>query len=64
MLAERARIAHLMSKCPYCHRRLRQWGTRCRACRRYVLRWHHIALLSLAALAALALLLDLLYKVY
>ena len=64
MLAVRAPIAYLMAKCPYCHRKLRQFGTRCRACRRYILRWPHIAVLSLAALTALALLLDLLYKFY
>jgi len=43
---------------------LRRFGTRCRACRRYILRWPHIILLSLAALTGLALLLDLLIKVY
>ena len=53
-----------MAKCPYCHRPLRQFGTRCRACRRYILRWPHFVLLSLASLAALALLLDILLRVY
>ncbi|HYX43202.1 MAG TPA: hypothetical protein VE821_15960 [Pyrinomonadaceae bacterium] len=53
-----------MTKCPYCQRPLRRFGTRCRACRRYVLRWPHIVLLSLAALTGLALLLDLLIRVY
>jgi hypothetical protein len=53
-----------MTKCPYCQRPLRRFGTRCRACRRYILRWPHIVLLSLAALTGLALLLDLLIKVY
>jgi hypothetical protein len=43
---------------------LRSFGTRCRACRRYVLRWPHILVLSLAVLTGLALLLDLLIRAY
>jgi hypothetical protein len=64
MLQAQAPNAPRMAKCPYCHRPLRQFGTRCRACRRYVLRWPHIVLLSVAVLTGLALLLDLLLRVY
>ena len=64
MLARRTPVAFRMAKCPYCHRPLRRFGTRCRACRRYILRWPHFVLLSLVSLAALALLLDLLLRVY
>ena len=64
MLARLNSQSLVMTKCPYCHRPLRQFGTRCRACRRYILRWPHFVLLSLASLAALALLLDLLLKAY
>jgi hypothetical protein len=42
---------------------LRGFGIKCRACRRYVLRWPHLLLISVAALAAVALLLDLLLRV-
>ncbi|CAN5237252.1 MAG: hypothetical protein ACR2GW_01205 [Pyrinomonadaceae bacterium] len=52
-----------MPKCPYCARPLRGAGIKCRACRRYVLRWPHWLLLSLFALAALALLLDALFRI-
>jgi hypothetical protein len=38
---------------------LRRFGTRCGACRRYVLRWPHILFLSLLALTFIVLLLDL-----
>ncbi|MGH9941156.1 MAG: hypothetical protein ACRD9R_02220 [Pyrinomonadaceae bacterium] len=50
-------------KCSYCARPLRGAGIKCRACRRYVLRWPHWLLLSLITLAALVLALDLLLRV-
>jgi hypothetical protein len=46
-----------MTKCPYCARPLH--GLRCRACRRYVLRRVHVALLALLAAAAVFGLLEL-----
>lgn len=52
-----------MPQCPYCARPLRGAGIKCRACRRYVLRWPHWLLLSLFALAALALLLEALFGI-
>ena len=48
-----------MAKCPYCDRRLRGFGLKCRACRRYLLRWPHYLLLALLLLVALTLLLEL-----
>ena len=52
-----------MLKCPYCARPLRGLGLRCRACRRYVLRWPHMILLSVVGLAAVVLLLELISRV-
>ena len=46
-------------KCLYCARPLRKGGLWCRACRRYILRWPHFALLALAGLAVLYALLEL-----
>lgn len=40
-----------MNKCPYCARPLKMAGTRCRACRRFVLGWPHITLLLLLGTA-------------
>jgi hypothetical protein len=51
-----------MAKCPYCARPLHN-GIRCRACRRYVLGWPHIAALVVAALAAAVVLLEILFRV-
>ncbi len=51
-----------MPKCPYCARPLRGAGFKCRACRRYILRWPHVLLLSLLGLAVLALLLDVIFR--
>jgi hypothetical protein len=50
------------AKCPYCARPLRGFGLKCRACRRYVLRWHHVLLLAVIGLAALAYTLDFLFR--
>ena len=51
-----------MPKCLYCARPLRGLGLRCRACRRYVLRWPHVIVLSVVALTILVLLLELLFR--
>ncbi|HZI18023.1 MAG TPA: hypothetical protein VEY09_05445 [Pyrinomonadaceae bacterium] len=51
-----------MAKCPYCSRPLHH-GIRCRACRRYVLRWPHIAVLTLVLGVAVVFLLELLFRV-
>lgn len=47
-----------MAKCPYCKRPLAGLGLKCRACRRYVLGWPHVLLLSIAVLVSLAILLE------
>ena len=52
-----------MLKCLYCARPLRGLGLRCRACRRYVLRWPHIAVLSVVGLVAVLLLLELFFRI-
>ncbi len=52
-----------MAKCPYCARPLRMAGLRCRACRRYVLRWPHMVVLSFVLLAAVVLILELLFRI-
>ena len=49
-------------KCLYCDRPLRGTGLKCRACRRYVLRWPHYLLLTLFGLGLVALLLDLIFR--
>lgn len=51
-----------MLKCPYCARPLPGAGVRCRACRRYVLRWPHMIMLSLALLVAVVLILELFFR--
>jgi hypothetical protein len=38
-------------------------GVRCRACRRYVLRWPHVAALSFVLLLVVVVLLELLFRV-
>ena len=48
-----------MAKCPYCKRPLKGLGLKCRACRRYVLGWPHVLLLSLFVLISLAVILEL-----
>ena len=50
------------AKCPYCARPLRGIGIKCRACRRYVLRWYHILPVVAVGLVALAYLLDLMFR--
>jgi hypothetical protein len=50
------------ARCPYCARPLRGLGLKCRACRRYVLRWPHIVVLTVAGLAALLLILEGLFR--
>lgn len=49
-----------MAKCPYCKRPLPGLGLKCRACRRYVLGWQHVLLLTVFTLVLLAVLLELL----
>ena len=52
-----------MLKCLYCARPLRGLGLKCKACRRYVLRWPHIAVLSVVGLIAVLLFLELLFRI-
>ncbi|HEY0101404.1 MAG TPA: hypothetical protein VGB76_20940 [Pyrinomonadaceae bacterium] len=52
-----------MAKCPYCKRPLAGLGLNCRACRRYVLGWPHVLLLSLVILISLAVLLELMLHI-
>jgi hypothetical protein len=49
-----------MTRCPYCARPLKGLGLKCRACRRYILRWPHLLALSALLLVAVLVLLDLL----
>jgi hypothetical protein len=51
-----------MTKCPYCARPLRAAGLHCRACRRWVLRRHHILVLALLGVAIAVALLELLFR--
>ena len=54
-----------MPKCPYCARPLKGlFGLKCRACRRYVLRWPHLLVLSAVLLAAVLVLLELLLRTH
>lgn len=39
-------------KCPYCARHVSKGSLKCRACRRYVLGWPHLLVLSLLSLFA------------
>ena len=48
-----------MAKCPYCKRPLPGLGIKCRACRRYVLGWPHVLLLSIFVLISLAAMFEL-----
>lgn len=52
------------AKCRHCARPLRGFGLKCRACRRYVLRWYHQLFLAIVGVAALLYLLDVLYRLY
>lgn len=52
------------AKCLYCARPLRGFGLKCRACRRYVLRWYHFTIISVVGVGALIYLLDVLYRLY
>ena len=49
-----------MPKCKYCARPLKGFGIKCRACRRYVLRWPHLILLAVVVVAAVVAITDLL----
>ena len=51
-----------MIKCPYCARPLRMGGIKCRACRRYVLRWPHVMFIIVLSVFLLAALLEILYR--
>lgn len=53
-----------MSRCPYCARPLKGLGLNCRACRRYLLRWPHLLVLSVALLVAVLALLELLLRTH
>lgn len=52
-----------MLKCLYCARPLRGLGLKCKACRRYVLRWPHIVVLSVIGLLAVLLFLELFFRI-
>lgn len=52
-----------MLKCLYCARPLRGLGLKCKACRRYVLRWPHIVVLSVIGLIAALLFLELFFRI-
>jgi hypothetical protein len=41
---------------------LRGFGIKCRACRRYVLRWYHLLFITVVGVAMLLYSLDLLYR--
>ena len=47
-----------MSKCPYCARPLKGLGLKCRPCRRYLLGWPHLLVLSAVLLVAVLFLLE------
>ena len=49
-----------LMRCPYCARPLKIFGTYCRACRRYILRWTLLAFFGLAIIIILFLVLQLL----
>ena len=51
-----------MPKCPYRARPLKGLGLKCRACRRYILRWPHLIVLSGLLLVAVLVLLELLLR--
>lgn len=51
-----------MAKCPYCKRPLKGLGLNCRACRRYVLGWPHVILISLVIIISLAIILELILR--
>ncbi|MCA1631925.1 MAG: hypothetical protein LC774_16670 [Acidobacteria bacterium] len=51
------------ARCPYCARPLRGHGLRCRACRRYVLRWYHIFFLALASVAVVLFALEGIFRI-
>ena len=51
-----------MAKCPYCKRPLKGLGLKCRACRRYVLGWPHVLLISFVILISLAIILELILR--
>ncbi|HLL77502.1 MAG TPA: hypothetical protein VK421_19760 [Pyrinomonadaceae bacterium] len=48
-----------MSRCPYCARPLKGLGLKCRACRRYILRWPHLFVLCFVVIVAVLALLEL-----
>jgi hypothetical protein len=52
------------AKCSYCARPLRGFGVKCRACRRYVLRWHHILLLTIVGFVVVAFVLNLFFSFF
>jgi hypothetical protein len=58
----RPAFQEMPAKCPYCARPLKGFGLKCHACRRYVLRWHHVVLFSLVGLVALVFALDALFR--
>jgi predicted amidophosphoribosyltransferase len=50
------------ARCPYCARPLRGLGLKCRACRRYVLRWYHVTFLAVVSLAIALLALEEIFR--
>jgi hypothetical protein len=51
------------ARCPYCARPLRGLGLKCRACRRYVLRWYHITFLTVVSLAVVIFALEEIFRI-
>jgi hypothetical protein len=45
-------------RCPYCARPLSMLGTKCRACRRYILSWTHVTVIGALILLGLFILID------
>ncbi|MEJ7708474.1 MAG: hypothetical protein WKF84_01090 [Pyrinomonadaceae bacterium] len=48
----------ILMYCPYCARPLKMMGTRCRACRRYILGWPHLAALAFVIIGVILLVLN------
>jgi hypothetical protein len=45
-------------RCPYCARPLSMLGTKCKACRRYILGWSHIIIVAVIVIIGLIVLLE------
>ena len=64
LVANPSRIDAAMPRCPYCARPLKGLGLKCRACRRYILRWPHLLVLATGLLVAVLVLLELLLRTH